>query len=599
MHLFSRHILKFWLIWILGLWGFKTLQAQPTTRFTDALHFSSITLNGEASPMIEAGDTLVFSVHVNNAGNEPFQNCQLTVTSVNPHVHFLDSTEYFEYIAPGNEYALHSCATCVLDEEIADGDIVTFTFLITNNTETAIAYRSYRVQSFRLSLTDYFVIDNGNRNGLVNSNETDTIFFTFHNEGTSEISNITFTMQTDEPGIQVVSTPMLKEMLYGDETFVFPAIISTNSQFIDGHTFDVEITAARQSSGTILNRQFVSIIGISNCTDFAAGVIPPEMYGEGTQASWFLDNANAYSDFYSLRSGVITHYDSSTVNMPVTIHHDGEISFMYRVSSENNYDWLYFYIDGVQKARWSGQGDWTSVSYPILEGNHILTWRYIKDQSVNSGSDCVWIDDICLSNYDEELPQLAISPTSIDVIHEAEESPCFERTLQFSNESGVYLLFDNELCDENNNPVGWVSVATPNGSLNAHQQRNITLNFNTSGFFAGDYTTALRVTVAGLDTTFIIPITLHKAAKIDDHTMSAQDLHLYPNPATQYVTLEMSEGEEMNGSAVITDLLGRVCHQQKAEGTQCRIPVADLPTGMYFLTYQDGGKTVTKKFLKD
>ncbi len=75
-------------------------------------------------------------------------------------------------------------------------------------------------------------------------------------------------------------------------------------------------------------------------------------------------------------------------------------------------------------------------------------------------------------------------------------------------------------------------------------------------------------------------------------------LNLYPNPATQYVVLDMSMGEEMNGNVVITDMLGRTRLQQKAEGINCRIFVANLPTGMYFLTYMEGKRKVVKKFLK-
>lgn len=76
-------------------------------------------------------------------------------------------------------------------------------------------------------------------------------------------------------------------------------------------------------------------------------------------------------------------------------------------------------------------------------------------------------------------------------------------------------------------------------------------------------------------------------------------MNLYPNPATQFVVLDMSAGQELNGLVVITDMMGKVCRQQKAESTSCRISVADLPVGMYFLTYFDGKKKVTKKFLKE
>ena len=76
-------------------------------------------------------------------------------------------------------------------------------------------------------------------------------------------------------------------------------------------------------------------------------------------------------------------------------------------------------------------------------------------------------------------------------------------------------------------------------------------------------------------------------------------MNLYPNPATQYVVLDMSTGEEMDGRVIVTDMLGRQCLQTKAEGTSVRIPVTDLPAGMYFLTYTDGKRTVTRKFMKE
>ena len=76
-------------------------------------------------------------------------------------------------------------------------------------------------------------------------------------------------------------------------------------------------------------------------------------------------------------------------------------------------------------------------------------------------------------------------------------------------------------------------------------------------------------------------------------------INLYPNPATQYIVLDMSTGEEMNGAVMIMDMLGRVCLQQQAERASIRLSVADLPTGMYFLIYTDGKRKLTKKFLKE
>ncbi|MDY0320048.1 MAG: choice-of-anchor J domain-containing protein, partial [Candidatus Cloacimonadaceae bacterium] len=40
--------------------------------------------------------------------------------------------------------------------------------------------------------------------------------------------------------------------------------------------------------------------------------------------------------------------------------------------------------------------EWTQVSFPVSAGTRTFTWRYTKDGSVSSGSDCAWIDHIIL-----------------------------------------------------------------------------------------------------------------------------------------------------------------------------------------------------------
>jgi hypothetical protein len=72
----------------------------------------------------------------------------------------------------------------------------------------------------------------------------------------------------------------------------------------------------------------------------------------------------------------------------------GTISFFCKVSSEATWDFLEFYIDGARNDRWSGEVDWTEVSYPVNAGVHTFKWQYVKDGSQAAGSDCGWIDFI-------------------------------------------------------------------------------------------------------------------------------------------------------------------------------------------------------------
>jgi hypothetical protein len=74
----------------------------------------------------------------------------------------------------------------------------------------------------------------------------------------------------------------------------------------------------------------------------------------------------------------------------------GNITFWYSVSSEANWDYLKFYVDGVQKGQWSGTVSWAQASYAVTAGSHTFKWVYSKDGSVSAGSDTAWIDDISI-----------------------------------------------------------------------------------------------------------------------------------------------------------------------------------------------------------
>ena len=77
-----------------------------------------------------------------------------------------------------------------------------------------------------------------------------------------------------------------------------------------------------------------------------------------------------------------------TIDVPV----NDQISFYRKVSSEETYDFLKFYIDGTMLEQWSGEVPWSEVSYPVTAGTHTFKWEYSKDISVSSGSDCGFVD---------------------------------------------------------------------------------------------------------------------------------------------------------------------------------------------------------------
>jgi PKD repeat protein len=111
-------------------------------------------------------------------------------------------------------------------------------------------------------------------------------------------------------------------------------------------------------------------------------------------ANWFSQTTTTYYGGDAAQSGAIAHSQSTTMETSVTVTAAQAVKFYWKVSSESGYDYLRFFIDGVQKSQISGTVDWTQVSYNIAAGTHTLKWTYIKDASAVSGSDCGWVDKL-------------------------------------------------------------------------------------------------------------------------------------------------------------------------------------------------------------
>ena len=110
-------------------------------------------------------------------------------------------------------------------------------------------------------------------------------------------------------------------------------------------------------------------------------------------APWVITDEEPYCGEYCAKSGVITHNQTSSLYVTRTTPAT-DISFYKKISTENNYDKLHFYIDGEDQDEWSGSKPWSEERYRVSEGTHTFLWTYAKDGSVNTGADCVWIDNV-------------------------------------------------------------------------------------------------------------------------------------------------------------------------------------------------------------
>ncbi len=113
-------------------------------------------------------------------------------------------------------------------------------------------------------------------------------------------------------------------------------------------------------------------------------------------AGWFGETAVAFYDGDAAESGAIS--DNQSSGIATTVTGPGSISFYWKISSEKDYDFLLFSMDGVSYSQMSGEVPWHKVSYEIAPGDHTLLWSYAKDKSVSDGSDAGWLDMVVFSS---------------------------------------------------------------------------------------------------------------------------------------------------------------------------------------------------------
>jgi hypothetical protein len=129
--------------------------------------------------------------------------------------------------------------------------------------------------------------------------------------------------------------------------------------------------------------------------DFESGTLLHLPWTSSGNQPWVIESTNVAAGHYAARSGVIGNSQTSSLALSTNFV-SGYGSFDYFVSSEPNFDFLQFSMDGSLVQQWSGQAGWTTFTFPISVGSHTLQWTYVKDPSGSSGMDAGFIDNVIL-----------------------------------------------------------------------------------------------------------------------------------------------------------------------------------------------------------
>lgn len=350
---------------------------------------------GNNNGLFDYDESLMFGVTLANIGDEPAEDVNVTLTSESPYVTIDDGTENFGDFDPDDVIEVADAFGVTVAPEIPHGQGVNFVLTsVDANDSTFTSGFSVEAHAPDMKIDGMTVTEtDGDGNGFLDPGEEGQVVVTLSNPGAYNEEQVIASLSSASDDISILnSVSNIGTLEAGEEASA---------------TFNIAVSeAAQEGSAVILPFEANSELH-SVAKDFTVkiGVIIEDWEtGDFTSFGWENDEDHpwvivtaeeeVYEGDYAVRSGEIDDDQSSELTINYGVLNNDSISFYVKTSTEASYDYLRFYIDGEMIDQWAGETEWQYVSYPIMAGEHTITWSYEKDGIVSSGEDVAWIDYI-------------------------------------------------------------------------------------------------------------------------------------------------------------------------------------------------------------
>ncbi len=375
------------------------LIANPEGPYVMMNEFIVSDVNGNNNGMIEPGENLLLHVELKNWGNGDALNTNTALSTEDAYVTIIDDNQDYGTIAAQDSVMQMDAFQFQVADYIPDMHIVPFNLNIQDETRESwgstfsVTLFAPVMQIGSMSIDDS---QGGNGNYRLDPGETVNFIVDCHNSGHCDAYEIIATLQSSSPYITLENNAFNFDTLNwnGMKQAVFTATLAEEIETGTLIDLNVNLTSEPYSHTQLFNVPVGLII-----EDFETGNFENFSWVMGGTQPWEIATEDVFEGLYSARSGIITDEETSEISIDMNVSINDSISFFRKVSCEDdpsndNYDWLGFFIDDIEIARWDGEYGWSRVAYPVNAGLHTFKWVYLKDYSVSSGQDAAWIDNI-------------------------------------------------------------------------------------------------------------------------------------------------------------------------------------------------------------
>jgi hypothetical protein len=402
---------------------------------------------GNNNGLADYNESINLSVGLKNVGIEDASNLAVTLTCSDPYVIITDYSEIYPTIPPGETIAVENGFAFSISSDVPDQHQVSFNMVASNGPLTWQSTFIINVNAPILNINSITIDDSegGNGDGELDPGETASLTINYTNSGHATAYNVDVLLE-GQSGFIEMTDPLQN----------FPAIGFLG---VFNKTFNVSVDAAtpegikvnfdnQLTMGDLMQNKVFPLKISAKVEDFETGDMSQFNWQTGGNLPWQVINLYPYEGYYSVRSGAITHNQTSELSLSYNVMAADSIIFYRKVSSETS-DFLKFYINNQLIEDWSGTtGGWKREAFAVGSGLKTFKWTYEKNSLGSAGSDCAWLDYIVLP-----------SPLALTIWAGPDDNVC-------TGES--YLL--NESYGTDYAQIQWASSGTGSFSDNTNMQ---------------------------------------------------------------------------------------------------------------------------------
>lgn len=490
------------------------------------------------------GETIDMDITIKNVGVEAASNITATLTSSSEYVEILSNEGSVASINPDEIITLEGFQFSVA-ENVPDKTDAEFTFTMTDGTST---WEKTFIIQLHAPVVEFESIVNTDGN----------VAFTFKNSGTAPFYGGVLDITSCSPDLVFDPTTItFNDTIKGSENITLSADYTVNENVEPGTTFE----AAYHLSAGLSSLEGIFVISHGAIMeDFESGVFGGN-WSFSQDNAWAIVEGGAKGKCAKSTNAGLGNTDYS-MTLTVDVLAPGELTFMYKVSSEAGWDKLFFYMDNQEKGNWSGTVAWTQFTQPVTTGTHTFRWTYHKDSSVNTGEDCAMVDDIIFP----PTSVITFLEPVVDLVANVDDT---EVTLTWSDSREA----DSYIVKRDGEEIARVTETSFTEIV---------------GYGSYEYSVIASTEDGSLSVPVSIVVDVVDYTSVVDNTLSFQ---VYPNPVSNTLYIK---GIDTTYRYALYNNMGQQVVNGQAQGLK-QIDVNSLAKGVYFLRITNGAQTSVQK----